>query len=206
MSKRGAGTELNKDNYEREIEREGSEEAGTWQKADEVWLTRRPRLLRARAERPDSPGRPRWRSARSAKPSALRSDRKALRTRPLQRPRPTLSPTCNWSLRPQAQHLLLAASRLARLHPPRRLPLAVSRSARPHPPRHLPLAVSPSAQPHPPRRLLLAASRSAARRLQTSLRKPSPHQRVASPLGEERPPRPPRPASARAASSAVARA
>ena len=35
---RGAGTELNKDNYEREIEREGSEEAGTWQKADEVWL------------------------------------------------------------------------------------------------------------------------------------------------------------------------
>ena len=38
MSKRGAGTELNKDNYEREIEREGSEEAGTWQKADEVWL------------------------------------------------------------------------------------------------------------------------------------------------------------------------
>ena len=44
MSKRGAGTELNKDNYEREIEREGSEEAGTWQKADEVWLTRRLRL------------------------------------------------------------------------------------------------------------------------------------------------------------------
>ena len=38
MSKRGAGSELNRDNYEREIEREGSEEAGTWQKADEVRL------------------------------------------------------------------------------------------------------------------------------------------------------------------------
>lgn len=38
MSKRGAGSELNRDNYEREIEREGSEEAGMWQKADEVRL------------------------------------------------------------------------------------------------------------------------------------------------------------------------
>ena len=42
MSKRGPGSELNKDNYEREIDREGTTEIGTWQKADEVWLTRRP--------------------------------------------------------------------------------------------------------------------------------------------------------------------
>ena len=44
MAKRGAGSELTKDNYEREIEREGSEEAGTWQKADEVRLASRLRL------------------------------------------------------------------------------------------------------------------------------------------------------------------
>ena len=44
MAKRGAGSELNRDNYEREIEREGSEEAGTWQKADEVRLASRLRL------------------------------------------------------------------------------------------------------------------------------------------------------------------
>ena len=44
MSKRGAGSELNRDNYEREIEREGSEEAGTWQKADEVRLASSLRL------------------------------------------------------------------------------------------------------------------------------------------------------------------
>ena len=43
-NKRGAGSELNRDNYEREIEREGSEEAGTWQKADEVRLASRLRL------------------------------------------------------------------------------------------------------------------------------------------------------------------
>lgn len=36
MSKRGAQSNLNKDNWEEQIDAEGSTEMGTWQKADEV--------------------------------------------------------------------------------------------------------------------------------------------------------------------------
>ena len=36
MSKRGAQSNLNKDNWEEQIDAEGSTEMGTWQKADEA--------------------------------------------------------------------------------------------------------------------------------------------------------------------------
>ena len=38
-SKRGAGSDLNRDNWEAQMDNEGPTEMGTWQKADEVQRT-----------------------------------------------------------------------------------------------------------------------------------------------------------------------